>query len=138
MTTRSADELWGLTKRFNCEKVRWNQRDWTTSPFSTDGRFNASQMSNQVGISVRQDKTAKNFRRTFTLTAKRPQKNGIAKRKHSNPAVGTSDISEVNRAAKAIQAVRFVSDKRKQRQLRKLARACGSTRSKVRGATAAE
>ena len=137
MTSRSADELWGLTKRWNSQKTRWNQRDWTWSPFSTDGRFNASQNANQVGVSVRQDKTDKNFRRTFVLTSKRLQKNGISKRKQeSNPAVGVSEIREVNRAAKAVKAVAFVNDKRKNRLLRKLSRACASTRSQVRSSGA--
>mmetsp|Transcript_19539 Transcript_19539/g.24156 ORF Transcript_19539/g.24156 Transcript_19539/m.24156 type:complete len:117 (-) Transcript_19539:259-609(-) len=114
-------------------------KDWTWSPFSTDGRFNASQAAKQLGVSVRQDKTSKNFKRTFTMTLKRNQKNGISKRKQSsNPAVGVSDIREVNRAAKAIQAVKFVNDNDKKAALRKLARACASTKSQVRGAAKAE
>ena len=136
MTERSTQELWGLTKRFNSQKTRWMGKDWTWSPFSTDGRFNASQMANQVGVSVRKDKTDKNFRRTFTLTQKRLQKNGIKKNKQSsNPAVGVSDIREVNRAAKAVKAVAILSERRRSAALRKLARACASTKAQVRGAS---
>ena len=116
-------------------------KDWSWSPFSLDGFHCASQMDNQVGVSVRQDKTKKNFRRTFTVTLKKAGKNGIAKRKtnsQGNPATAIVDIREPNKAAKAIEAIKFLSDAEKKQALRKLARATASTRSAVRGASKAQ
>ena len=75
------------------------------------------------------------------MTLKHKQRNGIAKtRKNSqaSPAVSTIQIREANRAAKAIQSVKFVNDNEKKAALRKLARAAASTRSKVRGAAKAQ
>ena len=46
MCERSTELLWGLTKKFNCNKTRWMGKDWTWSPFSMDGRYNASSMAN--------------------------------------------------------------------------------------------
>ena len=73
MTERSKELMWGLTKRFNCQKTRWNGKDWTYSPFSTNGFHCASQSANQVGVSIKLDesKSKKHFRRAFTVTMKR-------------------------------------------------------------------
>lgn len=141
MTDRSSAEIWGLTKRFNCMKTKWNGKDYSWSPFSLNGRHCASQSANQVGVSVRQDKTTKNFRRTFTITLKKAGKNGIAKRKtksQGNPATSIIDIREPNKAAKAIEAIKFLSDAEKKCALRKLAACTASTRSAVRGASKAQ
>jgi len=92
-----------------------------------------------MGVSVSKKSTEKNFQRTFTVTMKRHQKNGIKKNKNnSNPAVGVSNIREVNKAAKAIQSVKFINDNEKNAALRKLARACAGTKSQCRGASKAE
>ena len=136
MTDRSPEVIWALTKRFNCNKTRWMGKDWTTSPFSVDGRHNASQAANTIGISVRKDSAKTNFRRTFTLNLKHKAKNGIAKRKtgsQGNPATSTIDIREPTKAAKAIQSCLFLSDQDKNAALRKLGRAAASTRSAVKG-----
>jgi len=96
-------------------------------------------MANQMGVSVRKETTEKNFRRTFTMTMKRNQKNGIKKnKKNSNPAVGVSNMREVNRVSKAVKAVAFVNDNEKNACLRKLSRACAGTKSQCRGAAKAE
>ena len=132
MTDRSNDVIWGITKRFNCNKTKWNGKNWTHSPFSTNGMMNAGQMSNTIGISVRKDKTEKNFKRTFTMTLKKPAKNGISKRKtksQSNPAVSVQDIGrDVHHAAKIIKKQRFISDADKKQALRKLFKLARSTR----------
>jgi len=141
MTDRSAEVIWGLTKRFNCNKTRWNGKDWTWSPFSTNGFHNASESANVVGVSVRKDKTSKNFRRTFTMTLKHKAKNGIAKRKtksQANPAISALPTRATSKVAKSIQALNFIDAKQKNAVLRKLARAAGSTRSKVRDAAKAK
>ena len=137
MTERSPEVIWGLTKRFNCQKTKWMGKNWTYSPFSTDGRMNASQAANTVGVSVRKDKTSKNFRRTFTITLKKSAKSGIKKTKKNsqgNPAVSAIDIREPNKAAKAIQALPFISDVDKKIALRKLGRLVASTGSAAKGA----
>ena len=88
-------------------------------------------MSNNVGISVRKDKTAKNFKRTFTMYIKTSQKNGISERKQNsmaNPAVSTQDLgSDVHHAAKIIQKQRFVTDKERKQALKKLNKLAKST-----------
>ena len=78
MTNGSNDVIRGILKRFDSAKTKWNGKNWTHSPFSNNGMYNAGQMSNNVGISVRKDKTAKNFKRTFTMYIKTSQKNGIS------------------------------------------------------------
>jgi len=141
MTDRSPELIWGLTKKFNSQKTRWNQKDWSWSPFSLNGFHCASQSANEIGVSVRKDSTAKNFKRTFTMTLKHAGKNGISKRKpksQSNPATTAMDIRESNKAAKAIESVKFLNDNEKKQALRKLARASASTRSAVRGAAKAQ
>ena len=114
MTDRSQDIIWGITKRFNCQKTKWNGKHWTYSAFSSNGMYNAGQMSNTVGITVKKDKTAKNFKRTFTMTSKHQAKNGISKRKpksKSNPAISEQDLGrDVHHAAKIIKKQRFLSD----------------------------
>lgn len=123
--------MWGLTKRFNCFKTKWNGKHWSTSPFSMNGLFNASQAANTIGVTVRKDKTEKNFKRTFTMTLKHSAKNGIKKNKkasQSNPAISSLDIGRAPaRAAKAIQAQRPVTPAQKTAALRKLAALANST-----------
>ena len=140
MTDRSQDEIWGLTKRFNCFKTKWNSKHYSYSPFSADGRQNAQQAANTIGVNVRKDKTEKNFRRTFTMTLKHKGKNGIEKRKtgsKGNPAVSVQDIGRCpSHAAKIIQAQPFISDADKKVALRRLARLANSTRSSTKGAKA--
>ena len=117
MTDRSNDEIWGLTKRFNCFKSKWNSKNWSSSSFSTNGMFNASQMANTMGVTMRMEKTEKNFRRTFTMTLKHSAKNGIKKNKknsQSNAAISSMDIGrDPHRAAKALQAQRPVTSAQK-------------------------
>ena len=141
MTDRSQDIIWGITKRFSSQTTKWNGKHWTYSPFSVNGMKNAGQMSNAVGISVRKDATAKNFKRTFTMTIKHQQKNNISKRKPksmANPAVSTQDLGrDVHHAAKIIQKQRFIPDaERKQalRKLFKLAKSTGGVAAKVEAA----
>ena len=132
MTDRSNDIIWGITKRFDSATTKWNGKNWTHCPFSNNGMFNAGQMSNTIGISVRKDKTEKNFKRTFTMTLKHSAKNGISKRKpksQSNPAVSVQDIGrDVHHAAKIIKKQRFVSDADKKQALRRLQKLARSTR----------
>ena len=132
MTDRSNDIIWGITKRFNCQKTKWNGKHWSYSPFSTNGMLNAGQMSNTIGISVRKTKTDKNFKRTFTMTLKHSAKNGISKRKpksQSNPAVSEQDIGrDVHHAAKIIKKQRMISEADKKQALRKLFKLAKSTR----------
>ena len=73
--------MWGLTKRFTQYKTKWMGKHWSYSPFSADGRHNASQSANTIGVGVKRTKTEKGSKRTFTLTLKKKQKNGIQKTK---------------------------------------------------------
>lgn len=134
--------MWGLTKRFNCFKSRWNGKDWSSSPFSMNGFMNAGQAANTIGVTVRKDKTDKNFKRTFTMTLKHAGKNGIKKNKkasQSNPATSVMDIGRSPKhAAKAINAQRPVTPAQKTASLRKLAALAKSTRSKVKGTSKAQ
>ena len=137
MTDRSQDIIWGITKRLNCHKTKWNGKHWTYSPFSSNGMLNAGQAGNTLGITVRKDSTAKNFKRTFTMTAKHAGKNGIAKRLYgsqSNPSTTVQDIGrDVHHAAKIIQKQRFLGDNAKKQALRRLAKLARSTRSACKG-----
>ena len=131
MTDRSNDVIWGILKRFDSAKTKWNGKNWTHCPFSNNGMYNAGQMSNGVGISVKKTKTAKNFKRTFTMTIKTSQKNNISKRKPNsmaNPAVSTQDLGrDVHHAAKIIQKQRFITDNERKQALRKLFKLAKST-----------
>ena len=142
MTDRSQDEIWGLTKRFSCFKTKWNQKHWSYSPFSADGRHNAQQAANTLGVTVRKDKTDKNFRRTFTMTLKHQGKNGIAKRKtgsKGNPATSVLDIGRSpSHAAAIIRKQPFISDADKKVALRRLGKLARSTRSAVKGGKKAQ
>lgn len=113
-TDRSPEVVWGLTKRFNCFKTKWNGKHWTYSPFSTNGFHNASQSANTIGVSVSKTASKNNFKRTFTMTLKHKAKNGICKRhanSQGNPATSIMNCGTgPNKAAKAIQAQRFISD----------------------------
>lgn len=103
---RSPEVIWGLTKRFNCYKTKFMGKHWSYSPFSMDGRHNAQQAANTLGVNVRQEKTTKGTKRTFTMTLKKAQKNGISKTKtgsQANPSTTVMDIGRCpNRAAQAI------------------------------------
>ena len=114
MTDRSQDEMWGLTKRFNANKTKWCGKNWTWSAYSTDGRLNASQAANTIGVSVRREKGAKGKKRTFTMSLKSKAKNGIKKAKKDSqgcPAGSTMDIGrDPHRAAKIIQKQLFISE----------------------------
>ena len=132
MTDRSQDIIWGIAKKFDSAKTKWNGKHWTHCPFSMDGKYNAGQASNSVGITVRKDATAKNFKRTFVMTLKHQQKNGISKRKpgsQANPATSVQEIGrDVHHAAAIIQKQRFLSDNDKKAALRKLFKLARSTR----------
>ena len=41
MTDRSNDVIWGILKRFDSAKTKWNGKNWTHSPFSSNGMYNA-------------------------------------------------------------------------------------------------
>lgn len=137
MTDRSQDIIWGITKKFNCEKTKWNGKHWSYSAFSNNGMLNAGQAGNKVGITVAKEATAKNFKRTFTMTLKHKAKNGIAKRlmgSQSNPSTSIQVIGrDVHHAAKIINKQRFLSDNDKKAALRKLAALAHSTRAHVKG-----
>lgn len=139
MTDRSQDIIWGVTKRFNCNKTRWNGKDWTYSPFSVDGKLNAGQADNTIGITVKKTKTNKNFKRTFTMTLKHQQKNGIAKRKPGSQANASTTVQDIGRdvhhAAKIINKQRFISDTDKKAALRKLFKLAKSTNGNGTGKT---
>ena len=98
--------MWGLTKRFSQYKTKWNGKDYSYSPFSTDGRHNASQSANTMGVGVKRTKTDKGSKRTFTMTLKKKQKNGIQKTKtgrQGNAAVAVMTLAACpNRAARTI------------------------------------
>jgi hypothetical protein len=123
--------MWGLTKRFNCFKTKFMGKHWSHSPFATNGMHNASQAANTIGITVRKDKTDKNFKRTFTMTLKHKAQHGIKKVKknsQSNPAVSVMDVGRSPKhAAKVIQAQRPVTSAQKLNALRKLAALARST-----------
>jgi hypothetical protein len=137
MSDRSTEVIWGLTKRFNCHTTKWNGKQWSHSPFSTNGFNNASQSANTIGITVRKEATTKNFKRTFTMTLKKDGKHGIKKNKKTsqgNPATSVMDVGrDAHHAAKAILAQRPVTTKQKTAALKKLARLARSTRSAVKG-----
>ena len=131
MTDRSQDIIWGITKRFDSAKTKWNGKNWTHCPFSSNGMYNAGQMSNAIGISVKKDKTAKNFKRTFIMTIKTQQKNNISKRKPksmANPAISSQELGrDVHHAAAIIQKQRFLSDADRKTALRRLFKLAKST-----------
>merc|ERR1719433_340131 len=111
MTDRSPEVIWGLTKRFNCNKTKFMGKAWTTSVFSNTCRHCASEAANTIGISVRKTKTDKNFKRTFTMTLKHKARHGIAKIKKKQ---------------------RFLSEADRNAALRKLAKLADSTGKKAK------
>ena len=132
---RSPEVLYALTKRFNAQKTKWAGKNWTYSPFSTNGMANASQAANTVGISVARDGKKdgnKYSKRTFIMTLKKSGKNGIKKTKKNsqgNPAVTVESIGrDPHHAAKIIKKQIFLSDNDKNIALRKLYALARSTR----------
>ena len=114
-------------------------KDWSYSPFSMNGFHCAKQAGNTIGITAKKEKTAKHFKRTFTMTLKHASKNGIkknkAKKSQSNPAVSTIHIGrDPHHAAKIIKKQRPITDSQKKVALQKLGKLAASTRSAVRSA----
>ena len=134
--------MWGLTKKWNCMKTKWNGKHWSYSPFSMNGFHNASQAGNTVGVTADKSVSKNNFSRTFTMTLKHKAKNGIAKRhvkSQGNPATSVMSMgSGPAKCAKAIQAQRFLNDQDKKAALRKLAKLSHSMRAQCKGAAKAQ
>merc|ERR1719361_1533710 len=110
MTDRSSELIWALTKKNSQYRRKWMGKDWSVYPWSMDGKWNAKNEGNTIGVEVRKDSTDKNFKRTFTMSLKSSHKNGISKNKknsQSSPAWSSMDIGRSPaRAAKAVNAQR--------------------------------
>ena len=137
MTDRSPELIWALTKKNSQYRRKWMGKDWSVSPWSMDGRWNAKNEGNTIGVEVRKDSTDKNFKRTFTMSLKSSHKNGISKNKknsQSSPAWSSMDIGRSPaRAAKAVNAQRPVTPAQKKAALRKLAALARSTNGNGQG-----
>merc|ERR1712010_404484 len=67
----SQDIIWGMTKKWNSQMVKWNHNHWSKSPFSQTGFHNASQAANTLGVVGKKAKGSKDgVKRVFTLTLK--------------------------------------------------------------------
>ena len=101
---QSQDVVWRLTKKFNCNLVKFNGNQWSKSPFSLSGFHNASESANTLGVTGIKEKTDKDtVKRVFALTLKHKRVNGISKRKAASqrkPAYSVHEVrNEVNHAA---------------------------------------
>ena len=138
MTDRSPEVVWALTKKRSALKSRWMRKDWSHSPWSMNGKWNASGESNTIGVTVRKEKTEKGSRRTFVMSTKHSQKNGISKNKgkasQSSHGCSSMDIGRAPaRAAKAINAQRAPTPAQKKACLIKLEKLSRSTNPQSKG-----
>ena len=138
---RSPEVIWALTKKRNNQLVKFEGRHWTKSPFSMNGKWNASEASRTVGVSGRRDAKADKGtnKRVFTVSLKTKSKSGIAKRadrktSQRQPGFAVCDVqSDVNKAAKAVQSLTYQNDRDKKLALRKLMRLSSANGSNLRG-----
>ena len=140
---QSQDVVWRLTKKFNCNLVKFNGNQWSKSPFSLSGFHNASESANTLGVTGIKEKTDKDtVKRVFALTLKHKRVNGISKRKAASqrkPAYSVHEVrNEVNHAAKTIKNLTWQNDKCKKLALRRLARASWSMQPSLKAAAKSE
>ena len=140
---QSQDVVWRLTKKFNCNLVKFNGNQWSKSPFSLSGFHNATESANTLGVTGIKEKTDKDtVKRVFALTLKHKRVNGISKRKSASqrkPAYSVHEVrNEVNRAAKVIKNLTWQDDRCKKLALRRLARASHSMQPSLKAAAKTE
>ena len=131
--------IWGIIKKRNCWLSKWQGNEWSAHPSNMTGFNCASQFQNTVAVGVTREKSAKGFRRVFTLaTAHKPRHHQkVRKGSHNNVSFNSTPIrKEVNHAAKTIQGLTFQNDRMKKQALRKLARLSASTQSTLTGTVA--
>ena len=121
--------IWALTRKNNCNLVKFNKNMWSNASTNATGFHNATQTASPVSVQASRVSTKKQWRRVFTLKQAHGQHNGAKKIVKSGLTVSDIPCKEMKHARKGIAGMMHVNNKSKVLALRRLARCHAANRS---------
>ena len=132
--------VWQLTKKWNCNLVKFNGQQFSYDPLNLTNLHNASASGTNdqaIGLVGRKEKGKKAFRRVFTLLQKHKEHNKVSKRNpksQSALAYSRNDLRRgMKRLGKVVQGLPNVNERTRKLALKRLQRLHVAYRSHVKG-----